>query len=117
VNDGTPQSAILRNYLAFDSSSIGETKVISIAKKAPILTVTTGDRAQGRIARSPERASTHWPLRIKVRSGGTSAPSPFVTQLRTSAHAIAKSERQSPGIRATTDMLEGYAISFPNVTS
>jgi hypothetical protein len=39
------------------------------------------------------------------------------TQLRRSAHAIAKSEGQSPGIRATTDMLERYAISFPNVTS
>jgi hypothetical protein len=46
-----------------------------------------------------------------------SAPSPFVTQLRTSAHAIAKSEGQSPGIRGTTDMLERYPISFPNVTS
>lgn len=44
-------------------------------------------------------------------------PSPFVTQLRTSTHAIAKSEGQSPGLRATTDMLERYAISFPNVTS
>jgi hypothetical protein len=40
-----------------------------------------------------------------------------VSQLRTSAYAIAKSESQSPGIRATTDMLERYPISFPNVTS
>jgi hypothetical protein len=57
------------------------------------------------------------PLRVKVRRRRTSAPSPFVTQLRTSAHAIAKSEGQSPGVRATTDMLERYPISFPNVTS
>jgi hypothetical protein len=102
-------------HLAFDSSSIGETKVISIAQKTPILTVTTGDRAAGEQPRA--RASTHSPFRKKVRRGGTSAPSPFVTQLRTSAHAIANSEGQSPGIRATTDMLERYAISFPNVTS
>src|SRR5262249_7442930 len=53
--------------------------------------------------------------RQSLSAGRTSAPCPFVTQLRTSAHAI--SEGQSPDIWATTDMLECYAISFPNVTS
>src|ERR1700746_3506548 len=33
----------------------------------------------------------------RCETRGTSAPSPFVTQLRTSAHTIAKFESQSPG--------------------
>jgi hypothetical protein len=49
-----------------------------------------------------------------IRSPRRRGPS---TRLRTSAHAIARSEGQSPGKRATTDMPERYPISFPDVTS
>lgn len=58
---------------------------------------------------SQERASG--PQRVKVRRRGTSAPSPFVTQLRTSAHAIARVKAPAYGQRQIC--LSAIPFPFP----